>query len=108
MLATHRVYVNSFRNLYPINHNASAPAAILTGRYPEDTYQGGNPWPLCTFAAAELLYDAVHQINQSGTLNVNEESLLFFQDLSPNITVGNYTGQKMTAILSNMTTYADG
>lgn len=108
MLATHKVLVDSFRNLYPINNNATAPNAVLVGRYPEDTYYGGNPWPLCTLGAAELLYDAVHQINQTGSLTVDKYSLAFFQDLSPNITIGSYTGEVMTGILSNMTTYADG
>ncbi|EXJ58904.1 hypothetical protein A1O7_06334 [Cladophialophora yegresii CBS 114405] len=108
VLATHKALVDSFRTLYPINNNASAPNAVLVGRYPEDTYYGGNPWPLCTFAAAEVLYDAVHQINRTGTLTVDNDSLAFFQDISPNITAGNYTGTALTGILANMTTYADG
>jgi glucoamylase len=44
VLATHKVVVDSFRNLYPINDNATAPSAVAVGRYPEDTYYGGNPW----------------------------------------------------------------
>ena len=108
MLATHKVVVDSFRDLYPINKNASAPDAVLIGRYPEDTYYTGNPWPLCTFAAAELLYDAVAQINKIGMLSINEESLAFFQDIYPSANASNYTGSTMTDILSAMTTYADG
>jgi glucoamylase len=108
MLATHKVFVDSFRDLYAINQNKSAPAAVLVGRYPEDTYQGGNPWPLCTLGTAEFLYDAVHQIKRSGSLTIDSDSLSFFQDLSPGIKVGTYTGQMMASILANMTSYADG
>lgn len=42
MLATHKVYVDAFRDLYPINENATAPAAVAVGRYPEDTYYTGR------------------------------------------------------------------
>jgi len=108
MLATHKVVVDSFRNLWPINHNASAPDAVLIGRYPEDTYFGGGAWPLCTLGAAELLYDAVAQINQTGTLSIDEESLGFFQDIYPSANVSKYTGGVMDEILAAMTTYADG
>ena len=108
MLATHKVFVDSFRTLYPLNKNATAPNAVLVGRYPEDTYYGGNPWPICTLGAAEFLYDAVHQLNRSGSLTVDNTSLAFFKDLSPGIKVGNYSGSMLTGILSNMTTYADG
>jgi glucoamylase len=108
MLATHKVVVDSFRNLWPINKNTSAPDAVLIGRYPEDTYFGGGPWPLCTLGAAELLYDAVAQINRTGTLSIDDESLAFFQDIYPSANVSNYTGTVMEDILSAMTTYADG
>lgn len=108
MLATHKVVVDSFRNLYPINNNASAPDAVLVGRYPEDTYYQGNPWPLCTFAAAELLYDAVAQLNQTGTLSIDADSLAFYQDIYPSANMSNYTGAIMEEILGAMTTYADG
>ncbi|KAK4949728.1 hypothetical protein LTR10_011570 [Elasticomyces elasticus] len=109
MLATHKVLVDSFRNLnWPVNANASVGTAILIGRYPEDTYYSGGAWPLCTLALAEMLYDAVAQINRTGTLNVDSTNLGFLRDLSPHVTVGPYTGQSMTAILSIVTTYADG
>ncbi|KIW31506.1 uncharacterized protein PV07_03151 [Cladophialophora immunda] len=108
MLATHKVLVDSFRSLYPINNNAQPPNAVLIGRYPEDTYYGGNPWALCTLGAAEMLYDAVHQIRTVGQLTVDKYSLPFFKDLSPTISVGSYTGDVLNQILVNMTTYADG
>jgi hypothetical protein len=31
---------------------------VLIGRYPGDTYAGGNPWVLSTAALAQLLYRA--------------------------------------------------
>ncbi|OAP54406.1 hypothetical protein AYL99_11507 [Fonsecaea erecta] len=102
------ILVDSFRSIYPINNNAQPPNAVLIGRYPEDTYYGGNPWPLCTLAAAELLYDAVHQIRTAGQLTVDNYSLPFFRDLSPIVSVGKYTGDVLNQILINMTTYADG
>jgi glucoamylase len=109
MLATHKTLVDSFRNLsWPVNDKAPAGQAILVGRYPEDTYYDGGAWPLCTFACAEMLYDAVAQIKRAGTLSVDSISLTFFQDLSPDVKIGNYTGQEMHAILANMSTYAEG
>lgn len=108
VLATHKVVVDAFRNLYPINNNATAPEAVLIGRYPEDTYFKGGAWPLCTFAAAELLYDAAAQLNEIGTLSIDEDSLAFFQDLYPDANVSDYTGNELRVITGAMTTYADG
>lgn len=108
VLATHKVWVDSFRNLYPINHNATAPNAIMTGRYPEDTYYDGNPWFITTLAAAEVLYDAVAQMNKAGTYNVDNISLPFFKDIYPSAQIATYQGQGLAALTSAMTTYADG
>ncbi|KAI1616287.1 1, 4-alpha-D-glucan glucohydrolase [Exophiala viscosa] len=109
MLATHKTLVDSFRKLnWPVNQNASTTDAILIGRYPEDVYFDGGAWPLCTLALAEMLYDAVAQINRTGTLNVNDINLGFFRGVSPDVAVGTYTGDAMSAILINVTTYADG
>lgn len=41
VLATHKVYVDSFRSIYPINAGIAGNAAVATGRYPEDTYYNG-------------------------------------------------------------------
>ena len=40
-------YVDSFRSIYTINSGISSTAAVATGRYPEDTYQGGNVSCFC-------------------------------------------------------------
>jgi len=42
-LASLKVYVDSFRPIYPINSGIPSNAAVATGRYPEDVYFGGNP-----------------------------------------------------------------
>lgn len=44
---------NQFSHLYPINQNYTMP---LLGRYAEDKYCGGNPWPLCSCFAIEWCY----------------------------------------------------
>lgn len=109
ILATHKVWVDSFRTLYPINNNATAPDAVLTGRYPEDTYYGGNPWYITTLAAAEVLYDAVAQFNKAAEVKVDNISLAFWQQLVPEVEEGNYTDSaNVSKLLDAATTYADG
>jgi glucoamylase len=108
VLATHKVVVDSFRDLYPINKNATAPAAVAVGRYPEDVYYTGNPWYLCTLACAELLYDAAAQLNATGSLTIDDISLPFFQDIYPSAAAQTYTGRAMAPILEAMRTYGDG
>jgi len=60
-LANHKVVTDSFRSIYNINSGIAEGTAVAVGRYPEDSYYNGNPWYLCTMAAAELLYDALYQ-----------------------------------------------
>ena len=43
-LANHKAVVDSFRTVYAINSGVPEASAVSVGRYPEDTYQGGNPW----------------------------------------------------------------
>lgn len=35
-------YVNAFRTVYAIDSGIANNVAVATGRYPEDSYQGGN------------------------------------------------------------------
>ncbi|KAK5073756.1 hypothetical protein LTR64_007106 [Lithohypha guttulata] len=108
-LATHKVWVDSFRDLYPVNNNATAPSPVLTGRYPEDTYYGGNPWYITTAAAAEVLYDAHAQFTKAGRITVDRVSLPFWQDLVPQVRQGVYHSPgNGTALLDAVKTYADG
>jgi glucoamylase len=41
-LVSLKVYVDSFRSIYPINSGIASNAAVATGRYPEDVYFNGN------------------------------------------------------------------
>lgn len=43
-LANHKVYVDAFRSIYEVNADIRQGSAANVGRYPEDVYQGGNPW----------------------------------------------------------------
>lgn len=51
-------YNDAFCQEYPINRDAASAGlpGILYGRYPGDTYDGGNPWILTTAALAQTLY----------------------------------------------------
>lgn len=43
-LSNHKLYVDSFRSIYGLNSAKASGQAVAVGRYPEDVYQGGNPW----------------------------------------------------------------
>ena len=43
-LANHKVTTDSFRTVFAINSGTPEGQAVSVGRYPEDIYQGGNPW----------------------------------------------------------------
>ncbi|KAI9677236.1 MAG: hypothetical protein M1822_008185 [Bathelium mastoideum] len=110
MLANHKVVIDSFRSVFPINSGIAEGTAVGVGRYPEDTYYNGNPWFLCTLAAAEQLYDALYQWNKFGELNVTSTSLAFFQDLDSSVVTGTYSASSATysSLTSAIKTYADG
>ena len=108
VLATHKVLVDSFRTIHPVNNGISNGSAVAIGRYPEDTYYTGNPWYLGTRAAAELLYDAVAQFNKSGSLTIDTTNQAFFKAIHPPANMGKHTGSNMQSIFGSMTTYADG
>ncbi|MCJ1315074.1 hypothetical protein MMC15_000389 [Xylographa vitiligo] len=109
-LANHKVFTDSFRSIYTINSGIREGTAVAIGRYPEDTYQGGNPWYINTAAAAELLYDALYQWNRIGSLSVTSISLAFFQDFMPSITTGSYASSSSTysTLTAAIKAYADG
>ncbi|KAJ5622771.1 hypothetical protein N7490_011376 [Penicillium lividum] len=109
-LANHKVVTDSFRSVYTLNSGIAAGVAVAVGRYPEDSYYNGNPWFLCTLAAAELLYDALYQWNKIGSLTINSVSLAFFTDLYSSAATGTYSSSSATysSIVSAVKTYADG
>lgn len=43
-LASFKAYIDAFSGVYSINDGVAVGSGIALGRYPEDTYQGGNPW----------------------------------------------------------------
>ncbi|PYH92513.1 putative glycosyl hydrolase, family 15 [Aspergillus ellipticus CBS 707.79] len=109
-LSNHKVYVDSFRLLYAVNQGRHAGQAVAVGRYPEDVYQGGNPWYLTSLAAAEQLFDALYQWDQQGGINITQLSAPFFSDLVPNATVGAYakSSREYTTLAQAVRAYADG
>ncbi|KAH9889962.1 glucoamylase [Cubamyces lactineus] len=109
-LSNLKVYVDSFRSIYSINSGIASNAAVATGRYPEDSYQGGNPWYLTTFAVAEQLYDALIVWDKLGGLNVTSTSLPFFQQFSSGLTAGTYASSSSTyqTLTAAIKTFADG
>ena len=109
-LSNHFAYVNSFRILYPLNSGVNSSSAVAVGRYPEDVYFNGNPWFLCTSAAAEQLYDALHQWNTSSMISVDSLSQEFFTALVPGLAVGSYpsSSSEYASITNAVRTYADG
>lgn len=109
-LANHKAVTDSFRSIYTINSGKPQGVAVAVGRYAEDTYYGGNPWYLNTFAAAEQLYDAVYQWNSIGSLTITSVSLNFFKDIYPSAAVGTYASSTatFTSIISATKAYADG
>ncbi|CAE6450706.1 unnamed protein product [Rhizoctonia solani] len=109
-LANHKTVVDSFRATYALNSGKAANAAVAVGRYKEDSYYGGNPWYLCTAAAAEQLYDALYTWNKEGSIAITATSLDFFTQLYPSAAVGTFASSttQYTAITTAVKTYADG
>ena len=109
-LANHKVVVDVFRELYAINLGVDGGAAVAVGRYPEDSYYNGNPWFLCTLAAAEQLYDALYQWNQQGGLTIDNVSLPFFNGICSSAATGTFSSSSAaySSIVSAVKSYADG
>lgn len=110
-LANHKAVVDSFRgNVYTINSNLGPGEAAAVGRYTEDKYYEGNPWYLCTLAAAEQLYSAIHQWNATGSITVDNLNAGFFSDLGSNTTNGNYAANspEFATLTTAVRDYADG
>ncbi|KAJ5827845.1 Six-hairpin glycosidase [Penicillium robsamsonii] len=109
-LANHKAVTDSFRSIYSVNSGIAAGKAVAVGRYPEDSYYNGNPWYLCTLAAAEQLYDAIYTWNRIGSLTITSVSLNFFKDLYSSAATGTYSSSSDTysAIVSAVKAYADG
>ncbi|KAI8963374.1 carbohydrate-binding module family 20 protein [Daldinia sp. FL1419] len=109
-LSSHKVVVDSFRDIYGLNSGIPTGSAIAVGRYPEDVYYNGNPWYLLTLAAAEQLYDALYVWQTTGSITVTSTSLPFFQDLVSDVAAGTYKAgtDTYTSIYNAVFLYADG
>ncbi|QRV81394.1 glycoside hydrolase family 15 protein [Ceratobasidium sp. AG-Ba] len=101
--------VDSMRGSYTINNHRSNTSAIAIGRFENDTYVGGNPWYIATFAAAEQLYDAVYQWNRIGKITITSLSLPFFQQIQPTARTGTLKRDQETfkKLVSSVLRYAD-
>jgi glucoamylase len=82
VLATAEAIKNRFKSEYAINQRPGEPGVAI-GRYPEDNYFGGNPWPLLTAAFAQLDYMAGGEYLRQGSISIEAEDLDFFRDLLP-------------------------
>ncbi|KAL1857756.1 hypothetical protein Plec18167_001842 [Paecilomyces lecythidis] len=109
-LANHKAVVDSFRDLYTVNKGIKQGSAVAIGRYAEDVYYNGNPWYLCTLAAAEQLYDALYQWSKQGSIVITDQSLKFFSDFDSSIKSGTYDSSSDTysSLTKAIRTYADG
>jgi len=79
--STIKTYNLAFCNEWAINVNdtdAGLPG-VLYGRYPGDTYAGGNPWVLTTAALANLFYRAGSQL--ASGVEVSDEAKAVWEDV---------------------------
>lgn len=81
ILATATALEQTFASIYPINRDTSVGTAI--GRYREDYYFGGNPWPLATAAFAELHYRVARILKTQTSYVITPRSLAFFSAALP-------------------------
>ncbi|KAF6755775.1 glucoamylase [Ephemerocybe angulata] len=109
-LASLKVYIDSFRSIYPINSGKAANQAVATGRYAEDVYYGGQPWYLATAAVAEQLYDAIIVWKAEKAITVTATSLDFFRPFSSSVVAGTYASDSTTytTLLNGVQAFADG
>lgn len=115
VLATHKKYVDAFRSMYAINGGAAAPAAVATGRYPSDVYDGdgtsqANPWYICTLAAAEVLNTALSIVRARGSLEITSTSLAFYRQFASSATTGSFssTSDQYITLTTAIKRMADG
>jgi len=88
MLATFQKAEETFKRLYPINHNTNFPATAI-GRYPEDKYNGngnseGNPWFLLTSGFGEFMHKSAAEFQRKGRIDITSVNQAFFKSLGVN------------------------
>ncbi|EIW71627.1 hypothetical protein TREMEDRAFT_37964 [Tremella mesenterica DSM 1558] len=78
-------YVKSFEGIYQINQG-SWTNGWAVGRYAEDVYNGvgigqGNPWFICTFSTAQVLYSAQSDFHSQGSIQVSNTTVDVWADI---------------------------
>lgn len=110
-LANFKAVVDSFRPIYGVNQGVADDVGVAVGRYAEDVYYGGNPWFLCTLAAAEFLYDVAAQLEARQSVPIDGYSLPFFRDIFPSAEVGTVQASGSNGLferlIGNITDYAE-
>jgi glucoamylase len=80
VLATAQALRAAFKAQYAVNGRPGEPGVAI-GRYPEDSYYGGNPWFLITAGFAQLDYMAGSEFARRGDMPIDSEDLAFFREL---------------------------
>jgi glucoamylase len=70
VLSTAEKLRKKFSKIYPINQRGYP--GTLMGRYPEDKYFGGNPWPIATLAMAELHFRLALALTRNVEFSVDQ------------------------------------
>lgn len=83
LLHTLQQMEEAFLQIYPVNRAYPGMAPGL-GRYPEDVYdgngfQGGNPWYLATFGAAEYYCQLVDELGRQGSIRIEPLNQRFYE-----------------------------
>lgn len=75
LMGTIELIRRDFIRIYNINQR-DLPG-YLVGRYPEDSYFGGNPWPLTTLSLAEIYYRMAEELGRGGEINISALNVAF-------------------------------
>eukprot|EP00088_Acartia_fossae_P002771 TRINITY_DN11149_c0_g1_i1.p1 TRINITY_DN11149_c0_g1~~TRINITY_DN11149_c0_g1_i1.p1 ORF type:complete len:502 (+),score=142.13 TRINITY_DN11149_c0_g1_i1:33-1538(+) len=104
--STINVLTKAFCQEYPINQDeiAAGEVGILIGRYPGDSYAGGNPWQLLTAVLGELFYlggqATYKQVKSGGDMTLNYADNKAWMDLlslKEGATAGDLAAAQMAA-----------
>lgn len=61
--------------------DAAGIPGVLTGRYPQDHYQGSNPWILCSQAVGRFYYENAKELAATRVVNVTTINQQFYEQL---------------------------
>ncbi|KAK6505726.1 hypothetical protein TWF481_007618 [Arthrobotrys musiformis] len=113
VLATLHGLIASFQSLYGINQSSSKVGWAI-GRYPEDVYDGvgtsaAHPWFICTTTSAHIIYKALYEWADAGSITIDSTSLNLFKRISATAAVGTYSLSTTAGqtLFNSLLTYAD-